>query len=97
MTLRFTHEAEADLSDAARWYARQARGLDTEFVRAVQGALAVIERNPAVFPVVRRDARKALMRRFPYCLLYVPRGLDIVVIAVYHTSRDPLKFEKRAD
>jgi len=59
---------------------------------------ALIERmsaNPRQFPVVFKDVRRALLRRFPYSLFFVMEGETLLVIACFHASRDPAQWQKR--
>jgi toxin ParE1/3/4 len=64
--------AEADATDAALWYEARAVGLGADFLRAVDVALTEIQRMPERFPLVHRGCRRALLRRFPYALYFVP-------------------------
>ncbi len=57
--------AEADITGAALWYEQRSPGLGTEFLRAVEVTLAEIARMPERYPLVHREARCALLRRFP--------------------------------
>jgi hypothetical protein len=60
----------------------------------------VIERmsaSPRQFPVVYKNVRRALLRRFPYALMFVIEPDDtLTVIACFHGSRDPAHWQKRA-
>ena len=91
MTPRFVfrEEAYAEILEAREWYAGQAAGLELEFARAVDAALATVARFPEGFPLVDGNIRRALLRRFPYQLLYYQEGADLVVLACYHHRRDP--------
>ncbi len=44
---------------------------------------------------VYKDARCALLRRFPYAIYYRVKRDRIVVIAVFHSSRDPREWQSR--
>lgn len=57
-------KAAEDIAEAAVWYEQRSQGLGTEFIRAIDACLALIARNPLAFPVVYREARMALPRRF---------------------------------
>jgi plasmid stabilization system protein ParE len=48
-----------------------------------------------VHPVVHKEARRALTRRFPYGIFYMLDPATIAVIAVFHTSRDPRQWQAR--
>ena len=60
----FREEAEADMAEAALWYERRSLGLGAEFVRSVDACLALISRQPTLFPIVHRQARMALPPHF---------------------------------
>ena len=71
--------AEADIADAALWYEERATGLGTEFLRAVDVTLAEIRRMPERFPVIHLQCRRALLRRFPYAVYFVPSA-DLISV-----------------
>jgi toxin ParE1/3/4 len=87
--------AEADIADAALWYEARARGLGADFLRAVDVALAEVERMPERFPVVHRQCRRALLRRFPFAVYYVLDNETISVVACMHAHRDPQAWGRR--
>lgn len=93
----FMPEAAAELSEAHRWYEDRVPGLGDEFVRAVKGVVAQASREPEFFPTVEADARRGLVRRFPYSVIYAVRRDRLVVFAVYHTSRDPQGWQDRLE
>ncbi|MGB3200414.1 MAG: type II toxin-antitoxin system RelE/ParE family toxin, partial [Nodosilinea sp.] len=64
-------QAELDIQDAFNWYEAQTPGLGSEFIRAVDAGLSSIGRNPFGYPKVYQQARRSLLRRFPYGLLFV--------------------------
>ncbi|PHJ61997.1 toxin, RelE family protein [Nostoc linckia z18] len=88
-------EAELDIQDAFEWYEQRDSGLGSEFVRAIDSCLALIGRNPLAYPVVYRQARRALIRRFPYGVIYVVEENVITVIACYHVKRNPKQWQNR--
>jgi plasmid stabilization system protein ParE len=52
--------------------------------------------NPRQFPVVHKKARRALLRHFPYALVYVIEADDtLTVVACFHGSRDPAHWQGR--
>jgi len=57
--------AEAEIAEAALWYEARSFGLGADFLRAVDVCFWEIQRTPDRFPQVYRQARKALLRRFP--------------------------------
>ncbi len=88
-------EAELDIQDAFEWYEAQSLGLGSEFVRAVDTCLSGIGRDPLAYPIIYKQARRALVRRFPYGILYVFDQDIITVIACFHGKRNPKPWKDR--
>ncbi len=88
-------EAETDIEESQRWYEERSPGLGAEFIRAVDACLASIERRPKLYPEYYGQARRALLRRFPYAVFYVIQPESIDVAACFHTSRDPREWRSR--
>jgi toxin ParE1/3/4 len=51
--------------------------------------------NPDAFPEVFRGIRKAVVKRFPYCIYFRARGDIVVVLAVFHSARNPVFWQSR--
>ncbi len=62
----------------------------------VQATIEVVRRNPEQFPRVDGEVRRALVRRFPYAVLYLAAPESVAIIAVFHTSRYPAGWQERA-
>ena len=88
-------EAEADIEDAATWYDRQRKGLGQEFLDDVLVALDTISENPNIYPIMYRQSRRAVVRRFPFGIFYRVDEGSVVVLAVMHGSRHPRRWKKR--
>lgn len=95
MPLRFLPEARLDILEARSWYEERVPGLGDEFVRAVDASAAGILRFPTAYPEVHRDVRKAVLRRFPYSLLFAVDQADLVVLGCFHHRRDPSSWVDR--
>jgi toxin ParE1/3/4 len=81
--------AQADIRRAALFYKRQARHLGMEFTAEVEHALSRVAENPDIGSPMRRGARKLLVRRFPYLVIYRVLPNHVVVLAVGHQRRHP--------
>ena len=93
----FTPAARAELVDAQDWYENEVPGLGRRFRAAVDAVVQSMSFNPRQFPVVYKSIRRALLRRFPYALMFVVETDETVtVIACFHGSRDPAHWQKRA-
>lgn len=95
-TLIIRPEAEVDLTEAYQWYEQRVHGLGAQFLLCVDAAMASIERNPQLFPVVHRGkVRRALTRRFPYGVFFIEGERNISVIGVAHAKRSPRVWQNR--
>jgi plasmid stabilization system protein ParE len=97
VSLRLRDAAEADIGDAHAWYRERGHELGDQFLAAVDQCLESIESNPLTFPAVHREIRRALLRKFPYCVFYIVEGPDVVVLACLHGHRDPRVWQGRRD
>ncbi len=90
-------EAENDLREAFSWYEDRRLGLGYDFLLQVDAGMRFIERNPEVHPLEYKGARKHLIKRFPYKIIYLVEEEKIIVLAVIHGKRRPSLLKKRLD
>ena len=88
-------EAKRELADAYFWYQEKRTGLGDEFLLCIDAAIQQARRSPEMYPVVHRNVRRALVRRFPYGVFYIVRPKAIVVLAFFHGRRNPKVVHKR--
>lgn len=91
----FRRLAREEFDAAGDWYERERIGLGRQFTAEIDHLLGRVVANPGLFPVVHRDIRKAVVRRFPYCLYFRVRGGRIVILAVMHAARRPDDWQGR--
>ena len=95
MIIRFTPEADAELTEARRWYSHYHQDLDLEFMQCVDEVLTQVVSNPHLFPVVYRNLRRAVVRRFPFAVFYEITANEIEVVSVFHSRRNPEVWKSR--
>jgi len=88
-------EAELDITEAYVWYESRRVGLGEEFLTSVDACMERIRHQPAIYPRVHEEYRRALIRRFPYAIFFESAAAVVTVYAVFHTSRDPEKWRLR--
>lgn len=92
----FTPAARAELIGAQDWYEKEAPGLGSYFRAAIGAVIDRMSANPRQFPVVHKNVRRALLRRFPYALMFVIEADEsLTMIACFHGSRDPANWQNR--
>jgi plasmid stabilization system protein ParE len=87
-------EAVIEIEDAFFWYEKEKGGLGWEFIAAVEGYYEKIIENPYWYQKGDKDRRVAVMRRFPYKIVYEVEQETVFVYAVFHTSRNPKKLDR---
>ncbi len=87
--------AARELDEAMAWYNQKKPGLDREFKEAVDQMLGKIAVTPLRFCPVHGEIRRALLRRFPYAIHFLPERDAIIILAVFHTKRDPQRLKGR--
>ena len=90
-------EAAEDYQVAANWYETQAAGLALDFSREIERALQKITLNPEVYPIVHKPsgARRILVTRFPFKVVYLVGETEIRIKAILHASQDDWILEHR--
>jgi plasmid stabilization system protein ParE len=88
-------EAETEIDEAFRWYEERRSGLGKDFVLRVDACLSIIRKKPYSWPVQYKQVRRALLHRFPYGVHYFVVEDAIIVIAVFHSKRNPAIWQNR--
>ncbi len=95
LPIRLLPEAKDEFDAAADRYEQQQTGLGIDFVARVREVFQRIAANPCMHGIVYQEVRKAVVKRFPYIVLYREDQGEIIVISVFHTSRDPSDWKSR--
>ena len=85
--------AKRDIAEAHTYYAQY--GKSDAFIAALDEVFALIAERPRMYPILYEDVSRALMRRFPYSVLFVMERERVVVLAVHHQHRDPASRPRR--
>jgi toxin ParE1/3/4 len=88
-------EAVREVEEAFWWYERRRSGLGLEFLLTFDALLETLRRLPEGHEAVAMRTRKALLRRFPYLVLYALEDERVLVTAVFHGHRDPRRWSNR--
>jgi len=89
MNVRFLQVAKTELDDAVEYYNQQRSRLGYEFLWEVFFAIDRIQQFPQAWQVFYEDARRCLVRRFPYGIIYVQENDLILILAIAHLHREP--------
>lgn len=95
LPIRLLPEARDEFDSAVDWYEQRQPGLGADFLAQVREVFQRIAANPQLHATVYQDVRKAVVKKFPYVVLYREEAGEILVIAVFHTGRDPSIWQSR--
>jgi hypothetical protein len=89
MQIYFTEPAAIELADAFDFYEIQLQGLGKEFITELEETIQLISNFPELWSENSKHTRKAVLKRFPYNLVYSVYYDNIYIIAVAHQNRKP--------
>lgn len=93
--VRFLSLARLEVMEGRDWYERPSAGLGDAFIGEVDRLAERIAENPLQFPVLLADVRRARLSRFPYGLFCRLADEECFVLACFHASRDPKRWQER--
>jgi toxin ParE1/3/4 len=96
LSITFYRAASAEFIEASAWYESKQFGLALEFMAEIDRCVSRAAEYPLQFSVVRKDVRRVVAYRFPYSVYFRAEKHRIVVLAVFHSRRDPAIWLDRA-
>lgn len=97
LTIQFNKEARQELLNAIDYYESKQKGLGLHFNTTVNQTISKILAFPKVFPIVYNDKRKAVLKPYPYLIIYeyeIKEGV-IYILSIFHSRQDPIIWKKR--
>ena len=95
LEVHLSEEAEDEFRTAYLWYESKRARLGEEFLLCIEAVFETIRRHPDRYRQIHEDARIALVRRFPYSVIYVVGEQRVLVVAILHGSQDPQAWKGR--
>ena len=88
-------DAREELAIAAIYYESLSEGLGIKFLDAWEVTAAIIQKNPLGFAVRKRNFRQALLRKFPYLVIFEVLENTVVVYGIIRAMKHPSKRYKK--
>ena len=92
---QFSKRALREIEDAWLWYESKSIGLGDRFLKEVFLTVALVEKHPQRFRSTIDNFREALLKKFPYLIIYYADADDLIINAVFHCKREPFKKYKK--
>ena len=90
MNCRFHPAAEAEHLETVVWYETRKAGLGAQYLAELERTLEQIRRDPGRFPIESEPGiRRAIVRQFPFSVLFRAVEGQVDILAVAHHRRRP--------
>ena len=89
-------DVRTDIQESIDWYNEQKQGLGKQFYSQVKATINRLKSNP-FFQIRYDDVRCLPIKRFPFMIHFTvdESQKNVVIRAVFHTSRDPENWQAR--
>jgi len=88
--------AEQEFDDSIAYYENHRAGLGQEFRATIEQLFHDIADNPERFRKLSGEVRRAVVtQRFPFVIHFLIEPERIVILSVFHASRDPKQMKFR--
>lgn len=89
MKVQFLPAADREFRETATYYDSRVLGLGQEFIAEVERMCAILSENTTLGPRLDTLHRRAVLRRFPFALIYRVDYEAVRIVAVAHKRRRP--------
>lgn len=91
LTVIIHAEAEHDFIEAVEWYEAQQQGLGYRLIEDWEQIINYISEYPEAYQIKKKNYRDALLKIFPYTIVYEIIQNKIVVFSFKHLKQNPKK------
>ena len=95
MSFSFHPRAEKEFNEAIDYYEDVRPGLGCELALEVHSTIENVLKHPQAWMLLEYDVRRALVRRFPYAVLYSQEPQALFIIAIMNLRREPGYWKNR--
>ena len=88
-TLRFLPQARKELLDEISYYGSVQVGLGVRFEKAVTEAVRRAVENPEHGALRSKNTRRALVKGFPFSVIYRATAREVLMVAIADSRRKP--------
>ncbi len=89
------NEAEIEMQQAYDWYEEKSIGLGDDFMLCIDSKMQAILRTPLIYQKVYKNIRRAVIRRFPYCIFFIKEDNVIQILSIFHAHKNPMTFRNK--
>lgn len=94
--LRIRHFAQSDFDQAIDYYETHAPHVIDQFIAEFRAGLRDIQKAPLTYPKKFNHVRVKFLKMFPFGIHFLEHNDCIHIIAILHTSRNPIEVKQRS-
>lgn len=95
MIVRLHPEAAKELTHSVKWYFEQNQSAAANFLNEIDRCIYKITKTPEIFPQYLYGCQRAILKTFPYSVIFRLKIDTIEIIAVAHSKRHPGYWRRR--
>jgi plasmid stabilization system protein ParE len=95
MDIKLHPKAEEDLQEALNHYFKIDSNLEKKFIYYLDLTFSKILNFPNLYQYETKTSQKVLVYKFPYIVIYEQYQDIIMILAIFHTSRNPINLQDR--
>lgn len=88
-TLLYRRSVQKMINEVYAWYEHQQTGTGELFLEELELYQIKLATNPFIFGILNQRYRQAILKRFPYIIVFEVKGASVIIYAIFHTSRNP--------
>jgi len=96
MHVTFLSVAQKEIFDSVAYYEQRDTGLGVKFMEEIEETVDLILQFPESGKLLNAYARRVLLNRFPFGIVYRVRNNKIIILAVMHLKREPNYWVRRS-
>ncbi len=82
-------EANLEIIESYLFYETKSKGLGERFLENLDFYFERIQNFPEHYQTKRKPYREAVVKKFPFVIIYEVIENEVIVYAVFHSSRNP--------
>jgi plasmid stabilization system protein ParE len=95
LKVRLSTRAQLDIWEIIEWYESRQAGLGERFSNKLNRLLYEIAKHPQYYSFYKEEFRRAILKPFPYLVIFKIAEEEIVIYSIIYGGRDPQLINKR--
>lgn len=91
LKIRLNTKANSDFDNIFEYYESISKNIADNFIEDIEACFKFLSKNPEAGRIIENTiAREWTLQNWPYLIPYLIQDNEIVILRIYHTSRNPI-------